>query len=121
MDYNRLTKFTAKDTHTVIDPVKGAIASEKTKKHIDLTNFMVRKGCSIKEIAQTLGISQRTVWRRYYGYMDMHYMTRKEDVLENGEYTGPKTVVKNYMGDVELLCYPTGYVRMHIGAHCSIM
>lgn len=112
--FKKLIKFTSKDKETIIDPIKCAIPRQNTIETIVQVNALVRKGYMMEEVALELGISVRTAWRRYYGFMDCHYLTNKESMME--EIQNNQYYIKS---DGEYI-YPRGYIRMHLGARCVI-
>jgi hypothetical protein len=122
---HRTRLFTDKDTHTVLDPFRGAKPSDNTLDTIKYVNTMVMMGKSWQEICDATGLSSATVRRRYYGFVEEHNVRPRVSIERLPEYDGTRArdAGKGLYADVYYdngYKYVYGYKRIHIGACCNI-
>ena len=121
-------KFSAKDTHTKLDPERANVCrTNKVLDDINTVNQMKRRGFTDLEISDATGISRRSIHRRYYGYVDMHNLAPLNVLTNQPSWDGTRAkILKSdfkecYVHyDPKEFYYPYGYCRVVLGAKCDI-
>ena len=90
MNYKKLRKFSKTDKKTYIDPSKYAVGSQEIMERIMIINECFRVGITTQELIQLMHLSERTIYRFYYGYYDQPLFHQK------------------------------GYMKIYLGARCKL-